>query len=102
MVGNATSWCSGRGGDGSFSTLRADSPCGQQLGDTDQVVGGGGEHEEPLDQRTPAMTRLAQAADRLHPAEGLLDAFALDHADGIAGMARGAPIDRGAAVAGVL
>src|SRR5258708_20489068 len=35
-------------------------------------------------------------------AEGLLDALAFDHADGIAGMTRGAAIDRRTAVGRVL
>src|SRR3990172_7278099 len=62
-----------RGVEGSFSLLQADSPCRQQLGDADQVVGGGGEDEEPFDQAAAAMTGLAQAADGLDPAERFLD-----------------------------
>jgi hypothetical protein len=85
-------WPNG-GGKGPFSLLQADSSRRQQLGDADQVIGGGREDEEPFHQRPPAMTGLAHHADGLHPAEGLLDALALDHADGVAGMARRARID---------
>src|SRR5260370_25196462 len=79
----------------SSSFLQTDSSrrC-QKLWDADNVVGGGSENEEPRDEGPPAMTGLAHHADSLHPAEGLLDALAFDHADGIAGMTRGAAIDR--------
>src|SRR3972149_4671144 len=87
----------------SFSRLRTDSSCRcEDFRDADQVVGSGGEREEPIDQRAAAMAGLAQAAHGLDPAEALLDALALDLADGVAGMARGAPIDRRAAGLGVL
>src|SRR5260370_20299696 len=83
----------------SSSFLQTDSSrrC-QKLWDADNVVGGGSENEEPRDEGPPAMTGLAHHADSLHPAEGLLDALAFDHADGIAGMTRGAAIDRRTAV----
>jgi hypothetical protein len=45
---------------------------------------------------------LAQAAHRLHPPERFFDAFALDRADAIAGMASRARIDRRPAVGVVL
>src|SRR5260221_9461837 len=87
----------------SSSFLQTDSSrrC-QKLWDADNVVGGGSENEEPRDEGPPAMTGLAHHADSLHPAEGLLDALAFDHADGIAGMTRGAAIDRRTAVGRVL
>src|SRR5260221_1742415 len=87
----------------SSSFLQTDSSrrC-QKLWDADNVVGGGSENEEPRDEGPPAMTGLAHHADSLHPAEGLLDALAFDHADGIAGMTRVAAIDRRTAVCRVL
>ena len=48
------------------------------------------------------MTGLAQPADRLDPAERLLDPLSLDGADAIAGMAGGARIDCRAAIGIVL
>ena len=56
----------------------------------------------PLREAASAMSGLAQAAHRLHPAEGFFDALALDRADSIAGMASCARIDRRAAVGVVL
>src|SRR5260221_87562 len=85
------------------SMLQTDSSrCGQQFRDADEIVGGGGEDEEPFDQPAAAMTGLAQPGDGLDPAERLLDPLALDHADGIAGVARGAAVDGRAAVGIVL
>jgi hypothetical protein len=53
-----------------LSTLQTDSSRrGQDLWDTDEIVGGGGEHEEPLDQGAAAVTGLAQRADGVHPAD---------------------------------
>src|SRR5258708_39191170 len=65
----------------SSSFLQTDSSrrC-QKLWDADNVVGGGSENEEPRDERPPSMTGLAHHADSLHPAQGLLDALAFDHA----------------------
>src|SRR6516165_8887930 len=48
------------------------------------------------------MTGLTQSARRLGPSEDLLDAFAPAAADGVAGVAGGATVDRRAPVAGVL
>jgi len=80
-----------RGIGGSFalySTGQTDSSrCGQNFRDANEIVGGRGQHEEPFDQAASAMSGLAQAADRLHPAERLFDALALDRADALAGMA---------------
>src|SRR3974390_2970588 len=88
---------------GSFLRLQTDSSRrGQQLWDANEVVGCGGEHEEPLDQAATAMPRLAQASDRLDPPERLLDQLAFDGADPIAGMAGGTRVDRRAAVGVVL
>jgi len=83
----------------SYCALRTvSSRCRQKLRDANEILGGGGEHEEPLDQAAAAMAGLAQAADRLHPAETFFDTFALDGAEAIAAMPGGARIDRRAAV----
>src|ERR1700736_3943267 len=78
-----------------FSILRTDSSrCRRkQLWNAHEIVGRGGEDEEPFDEATPAMTRLAQRCHRLHPAEGLLDALAFDLADGIARVTGRAAVD---------
>src|SRR5438270_6440520 len=83
----------------SSSTLQTDSSrCGQNLRDANKIVGSGGQHEEPFDQVTAAMPRLAQAADRLHPPERLFDPLALDRTDAVAGVTGRARIDRRPAV----
>src|SRR4029077_1009735 len=74
----------------------------QNFWNANEIVGSGGEDEEPLDQFPPAMPGLAQAADRLHPAERLFDPLSLGHANSIAGMAGRAPIDRRTAVGVIL
>ena len=51
----------------SRSTLQTDSPrCSQYLRDAHQIVGGGGQDEEPFDQPSAAMPGLAQGSDG-HP-----------------------------------
>lgn len=85
----------------SFSMLQTDSSrCCQNFEDANEVVGGRGQYKEPLHQASASievMTGLAQPADRLDPAERLLDPLSPDGADEIAGMAGGARIDcRGA------
>jgi hypothetical protein len=63
----------------SSSTLPADSCCcGQELWDSNKIVGDRGENEEPLNQPAAAMAGLAQAADGLDPSERLLDPLAFD------------------------
>src|ERR1700751_5620176 len=87
----------------SYSTLQTDSSrCGQQLGDADQIVSSGRQHEQPFDQCPTAMSRLAQAAYRLHPAEGFFDLLSLYGADAMTGIASGPTVDRRAAVGIVL
>src|SRR5581483_12470408 len=54
----------------------------------DQVVGRGGEEKLPVHARPATVAEFAQPADRLHPAEDFLDAFARDLADGVAGVTR--------------
>src|SRR5579863_1772027 len=87
----------------SYLMAQADSSgCCQNFGDSDEIVGDGGQHKEPLDQATAAMPRLAQTADGLDPAERLFDALALDGADAIARMPGCACIDCRAAFRVVL
>src|SRR6202008_3091764 len=84
-------------------TLRTDSsPCCQHLRNTNEIVGRGGEHEEPLDQAAATMSGLAQSTDGLHPSEWFFDPLAADCAETIAEMSGRAPIDRRAAVGVVL
>ena len=82
-------------GSASYSTLRTELPCcGQNFGDANEIVGGRGQHEEPFHQAAAAMSRLAQATDRLHPPERFFDPLALDCTDAIAGMPGRARVDR--------
>src|SRR5246127_5826360 len=84
-------------------TLQTDSSrCYQHLRNTNEIVGRGGEHEEPLDQAAATMPGLAQTADRLDPPEWFFDPLALDRAETIAEMSGRAPIDRRATVGVVL
>src|SRR5215207_7260943 len=73
-----------------------------QLDQADEVVGGGGQVCPTLVARQAPVAQLAPAADGLGPAEDLLDPLADALAEGIAGMAGGAAVDRAAAAAGVL
>src|SRR5579871_329891 len=85
-----------------FSSLQTDSSRGEELGNANQIVSSRGQNKEPFHQAATAMTGLAQAADRLHPAEWLFDPLALDGTDAIAGMSRGARVDCGTAIGIVL
>src|SRR5206468_916501 len=88
---------------GSSSALQAvSSRCRRNFRDANEVVGSGGQHEEPFHQATATMSRLAQASDSLHPSERLFDPLALDCADAIAGVSGRACIDRRAAIGIVL
>ena len=69
---------------------------GQQPGQANQVVGGHGEGDLPVDLGQPSVARLAQTGDDLSPAERFLDALADAQADRVSGVARGAAFDRGA------
>ena len=82
--------CKGGTGCGcaSYSTHQTDSSrCGQQLRDANEIVGDGGQDEEPFNQAAPTMPGLAQTANGLHPPKGFFDPLALYCADAIAGMA---------------
>src|SRR5262245_51667949 len=78
-----------------FSPLQTDSSrCGENLRDADEIVGGRRQDEEPFDQAAPAVARLAQTTDGLHPPERLLDLLALARAGSIARMPGGASVNR--------
>src|SRR3974390_3531297 len=87
----------------SYAILQADSSRdGQNLRDANQIVGGCRQHEEPFDQRAPAMSGFAQPTHGLHPAECFFDLLSLDGANAIAGMAGRARVDcRAAASASI-
>src|SRR6266850_3068157 len=74
----------------------------RQVADPDQVVDGHSEDEHPADSLRPPMARLAEQAGRLEPAEDLLDELPLSLAHDVAGVARGAAIDRTRTIRGVL
>lgn len=74
----------------------------QQLRQADQIVGGHREGELPIDFEQPAMARLAQSGDGFSLAERFLDTLADAQADGVAGMAGGAAVNRRAPRADVL
>src|SRR6185312_17122335 len=83
-----------------MSTARASAS--EQLRDAHQIVGGGGKGELPTDPDAAAMTSFAQASDRLDPTETFLDPLADALTDLVAGVARGAAVNCGAAAVGVL
>src|SRR5262249_35091700 len=62
----------------------------------DQVVRGGSERHDPVDQLAAAVPQLAQTADGLHPAEDLLNQLPSLLADRVAGVPRRPPINRAA------
>ena len=70
---------------------------GEQFGQPDQVVGGGGQREHPAHPVEPAMAGLGQPAGGLDPAEPLLDTLAQALAGGVARVPGGAPVDPGQA-----
>src|SRR3954466_10088465 len=70
---------------------------GQEAAHADDVVRGGGEGEDPADERTATVTQFPQAANGLHPAEYLFDQLAFALADLVSRVARGPRVDRAAA-----
>src|SRR5213594_4885896 len=82
-------------GGASCRTLR-------QVPDAHQVVDRQAEDEHPPDAPAAAVARLPKQADGLEPAEDLFDPLALLLTHLVAGVARGAPIDRARTVRGVL
>src|SRR6516225_4658269 len=66
----------------------------------DDVVGGGREGEDPLHEGAAAMAKLPEAADRLHPPEGLLDELPFTLTDRVARVPRRPSVDGAGAVPG--
>ncbi len=69
----------------SAESARGHAASAGKVAEPDEVVGRGDEEEVPLDAIAAAMPQLAQAADRLHPAEDLFDPFADALTHGVAG-----------------
>src|SRR5215213_6294559 len=67
-----------------------------QISDSDQVIGGGREPEDPTHQLHAAVSGLTQQPHRLQPAEDFFHSFALALTNFITRMARGALVDRAA------
>src|SRR4051812_34008111 len=74
----------------------------QQLRQPDQIVGCRREGELPADPGLAAVAGAAQQGDLLDPAERLLDPLADPLAQRVAGVPRGAAVNRRAATGGVL
>src|SRR5712691_9453029 len=74
--------------------LSGSSRCLGQVADADQVIDRQPEDEHPAYPCPAAVAHLAQQADRLEPAEDLFDSLAFPLAHPVAGVARGALIDR--------
>src|SRR6185295_234271 len=76
------------------------SPCGrscrclEQATHPHEVVRRRGECEDPFHPGPAAVAQLAEQGNGLEPAEGLLDLLTFPLTDRIAGMTRGATIDR--------
>src|SRR4030095_433334 len=66
----------------------------REIANPHQVVDCQAEHKHPADASPAPVSRLPQQADRLEPAEDLFDPLALLLAHLVAGVARGALIDR--------
>ncbi len=67
-----------------------------------EVVRRRGEGHDPIHLATATMMELAQQADGLHPAEGLLDLLPASLPERIPWMSRGASVDRAAPIGRVL
>src|SRR6266851_299952 len=89
------------GPQGSAPVPRSSRRLGE-VAEADQIVDRQAEDEHPVHASPAAMARLAQQADRLEPAEDLFDALAFPLAHSVAGVTRGASIDRTRPVRGVL
>src|SRR5512138_1619531 len=66
---------------------------GSERAHPDQIVGGGGEEEDPVHPVDAPVPQLAQLAHRLHPAEDLFNPFAHPLTHGIPRVPRRAPVD---------
>src|SRR6266542_1887219 len=87
---------------GIHRSLSSSRPLRHEIAPAHQVVGGGAEAKQPVDEMSAAVAELAEEPDGLHPAEGLLDQFPLALTQGIARMTSRAAIDRAATESGVL
>src|SRR5215471_21326417 len=76
--------------------------CSHQSSDAHQVVGSRDEIPGELRPLQPNEPRAAEPADRLHPAENLLNQWTLALTDRIADVPCGAPVDRAASSTRVL
>src|SRR5437899_8317612 len=86
-----------RGGDpGAYHGLL------REIANADQIVDREAEDEHPAHASRAPVPSLSQQTDRFQPAKDLLDALAFLLAHQIAGMPRGARIDRARTVRGVL
>src|SRR5215204_7662459 len=65
-----------------------------QVSNSDQVIGGGSELEDPTDQPQSAVSGFAQQPHRFQPAEDFFHSFALTLTNFITRVARGALVDR--------
>ena len=65
-----------------------------QISHSHQIVGRSGEGEHPTDSGDSTMTSLAQAGDRLEPADDLFHSLAAPLAEQVAGMASAASVNR--------
>src|SRR5215472_15094566 len=90
-----------RGAGGAAPGYRSSWGLGQ-VADADQVVRRQAEDEHPTDPGAAPVARLAQQPHGLEPAEDLFDALAGPLAHLVAGVARGARIDRTRPIRGVL
>ena len=73
--------------------------CGAQVSHAHQIVGGAGEGKHPVHFVHPAMPNLPHERNRLQPAEAFFDPLPLLLADDVAGVPRGAAINRAAPAA---
>src|SRR5438094_10477179 len=74
----------------------------REIANADQIVDREAEDEHPAHANRAPVPSLSQQTDRFQPAKDLLDALAFLLAHQIAGMPRGARIDRARTVRGVL
>ena len=75
--------------EGRVKTLRPAQQCAQ----TDQVIDGRGERQDPIDQFAATVAQFAEQPDRFHPSERLLDQFPFPLTDHVARMPGRATID---------
>ena len=72
-------------------------PLRDQIAPAHQVVRGGGEAKQPIDEAPATMPQFAEERHGLHPPEGLLDQFPFALADDITGVSHRAAVNGTAA-----